>query len=176
VTGYRDRLVEAMALCAAEGALFLGQALRYNGTAMTETFARVPPEHLVELPVFENTQLGMATGVAVATGKPVVSVFPRINFLLCAVDQLVLHLDALPLYSAYRPRVLIRTAVAHPVPLDPGPQHLGDYGFALRGLLRTVRVVQLKDAEAIVPSYREALAREGSTVLVEYHRLYAEEA
>lgn len=163
-----------MALCAKHPrAVFLGQACRVGGTAMHGTLARVPMEMRVEMPVAENLQLGMATGVALAGGLPV-CLFPRVNFLLEAVSQLVSHLDKLPLYSdgGYRPRVLIRTAIASPEPLDPGPQHLGDYTAALSMMLTTVKVRVLEDAEAVLPAYRGALEFEGSTLLVEYLGMY----
>ena len=179
MTTYRDRLTEAMALAAQHGATFLGQAVRYPGTAMTATFAGVPDDQLIELPVFENTQLGISTGLSLQSGRPVVSIFPRINFLLCATDQLVLHLDALPRYSdgGYVPHVIIRTAVATDSPLNPGEQHLSDYSVALRHLLKTVEVIPLKDPRAILPAYRDALAGPPhSTILVEYSALYDEVA
>lgn len=169
---YRDRLTEAMDLCSAQGIIILGQAIAYPGTGMTETFRNVPKDQLIELPVFENTQMGMCTGLSIVTQQPVLSVYPRINFLLCAIDQLVLHLDAIPRYSDYRPRVLIRIAVATDHPLDPGAQHLGDYTIPLKGMLQSVQVERLNHAGKILPAYRNALARMCSTLLVEYVDLY----
>lgn len=175
MTIYRDYLQAAMTECAQAGATFLGQAIAYQGTGMTATFAGVPPDQLIELPVFENTQLGMSTGLSIQTKKPVISVFPRINFLLCAMDQLVLHLDAIPRYSDYRPKVIIRTCVATYSPLDPGPQHLSDYSTPLRAMLQTVRVERLTQVKFIRSAYRDAMASDGSTILVEYAALYDEE-
>lgn len=182
MTTYRDALTAAMeTLSLNPRAVFLGQSIRDGGTAMTTTFAGVPRDRLIELPVFENTQLGMATGMALAGDLPV-CVFPRINFLLCAIDQLVLHINALPRYSAYRPKVIIRTAIATPEPLDPGPQHLGNYCIALGELLNVsrdwssfsneIRVVKLNNVKDIEMGYRWAMERELSTILVERTELY----
>lgn len=151
--------------------IFLGQAVGCAGTGMTASFANVPRGKLLELPVAEDMQMGMAIGLSLAGELPI-SVFPRINFLLCAVNQLVSHLDKLPVYSAYKPKVIIRTAVAAVTPLDPGAQHLGDYTEALRMMLKTVKVMPLDAAEQIVPAYRLAMEHDGSTLLVEYARLY----
>jgi pyruvate/2-oxoglutarate/acetoin dehydrogenase E1 component len=126
----------------------------------------VPKDKLVELPVFEDTQLGLCIGLSLAGYLPI-SVFPRINFLLLALNQLVLHLDCIPRYSKFRPKVLVRTAVATPEPLNPGPQHLGDFTESIRGMLKTVKVVKLETASQIVPAYEEAVAGEGSTLLIE---------
>jgi pyruvate/2-oxoglutarate/acetoin dehydrogenase E1 component len=171
---YFDALCAAMSELAAQpGAIFIGQSIVAGGTAMHRTLDHIPEGQRLELPVFEDTQLGIATGLALAGHLPI-CVYPRINFLLLAVNQLVLHLDALPIYSdgGYNPRVIIRTAVATPEPLDPGPQHLGDYAPELHSMLNNVKVVQLTRAESIIPAYRAAVERNGSTLLVEYSRMY----
>lgn len=171
MSAYLDALREAMTMLADAGGVFLGQAVRFPGTAMFNTLDHIAEDRRIELPVAENLQLGLCTGIALAGGLPV-AIYPRINFLLEATPQLVQHLDKLPLYSNYRPKVIIRTAVAYPHPMDPGPQHLGDYTRALGELLDTVFVETLEDADEILPAYREALASETSTILVEYARLY----
>lgn len=172
---YLDNLTVAMAmLWEYPRSVFLGQSIVAGGTAMTRTFLGVSRDRMIEFPVCENTQLGTAIGLALGGDLPV-CVFPRINFLLCAIDALVLHLDALPLYSEYRPRVIIRTAVANPAPLVPGPQHLGDYTNALRAMLRTVTIERIDRAADVLPAYRAALARPLSTILVERAELYGTE-
>jgi pyruvate/2-oxoglutarate/acetoin dehydrogenase E1 component len=152
--------------------VFLGQAVAYAGTAMFTTLADVPMEKRIELPVAEDMQLGLCIGAALNGDLPICC-YPRWNFLLLATSQLVLHLDKIPLFSGYRPRVLIRTSVATPHPLDPGPQHLGDYSEPYRAMLKTVVVVCLDKAEDIVLQYRIAMEREGSTILIEYASQYA---
>jgi pyruvate/2-oxoglutarate/acetoin dehydrogenase E1 component len=172
VTPYFQALVDAMSLCAANPrAIFLGQSVTAGGTAMARTLEHLPETQRLELPVFEDVQLGMSTGIALAGGLPI-SCYPRINFLLLAVNQLVLHLDRLPLYSPWRPKVLIRTAVAHDSPMDPGPQHLGEFEH-LDGLLETVTVHRLWRAEDILPAYQRALEPDsGSHLLIEYLERY----
>lgn len=172
VSLYFDQLCRAMALVAEHPrSVFVGQATRFAGTAMHTTLRDVPMEKRIEFPVAEDMQAGFCTGAALAGDLPV-CMFPRFNFLLLATNQIVLHLDKLPIFSDYRPRVIIRTAVATAEPLDPGPQHLGDFSDVFRGMLKTVRVVDLNDAESIVPEYRAAMAFEGSTLLVERMALY----
>lgn len=152
--------------------VFLGQAVAYPGTGMFNTLRDVPDHKRVEWPVCEDMQLGAAIGASLNGDLPV-CLYPRWNFLLLATSQLVLHLDKLPLFSDYRPKVIIRTAVATADPLDPGPQHLGDeFTEAYRSMLKTVVVVSLDRAEDIVTQYKAALEREGSTLLVERMSLY----
>jgi pyruvate/2-oxoglutarate/acetoin dehydrogenase E1 component len=168
---YFDTLRAAMLMMADDPrVVFMGQAM-FEGTAMSKTFRGVAPAKLLELPVAEDMQLGMATGMSLAGILPVCC-YPRINFMLLAISQLVLHLDALPRYSSWRPRVIIRTAIATPVPLDPGPQHVGDHSFAIEQMLATIEVVRLDSADRIVPEYGKALQREGSTLLVERLEMY----
>lgn len=172
MTAYFDELCRAMSLVAEHPrSVFMGQAVACAGTAMRRTLEHLPADRLLELPVAEDMQMGMATGMALGGFLPV-CIFPRWNFLLLAASQLILHLDKIPLYSAYRPRVIIRTAVATRDPLDPGPQHLGDFSAAHRLMLDTVRIVRLQSALDIVPYYREAMERDGSTLLVEKMELY----
>lgn len=170
---YREELRRAMALLAQRPeTLFVGQSVRYGGQAMWPTFADVPMEKRIEMPVVEDFQMGFCTGLALDGYLPV-CIFPRIDFLVHALGQLVNHLDKIPLYSGFRPKVIIRTAVGSTtVGLNPGPQHTQDHVEALRLMLKTVRVVDLPNAESVVPSYERATEHAGSTVLVEYRSVY----
>ena len=168
---YFESLCAAMKMLANDGYVFTGQTVKDAGTALSSTFRNVPVEQRFEMPVFENTQLGMATGIAMAGGK-VCTCYPRINFFLEALPQLIQHLDKIPLFSDYRPRVIIRTSIATTNPLDPGPQHIGDYTDAIEAMLSTVKVVRLTNHEMIVPEYKAAMQRDGSTLLVEYVEKY----
>lgn len=174
MSAYFNQLSLAMKLLAEDHrAVFMGQAVACAGTAMSRTLEGVSKDQLVELPVAEDMQMGLAIGAALNGWLPV-TIYPRWNFLLLAASQLVLHLDKLPLYSrgGFTPRVIVRTAIATPTPLDPGPQHLGDYTEAFRGILDTVKVVRLDHADRIVPEYLAAAARTGSTILVERTEFY----
>lgn len=173
---YRDEITKTMtAIGQRDDVVFLGQAVAYQGTAMYGTLEGVPMAKRLELPVFEDTQLGMAIGMSL-TGLLPVCIYPRINFLLLAVNQLVNHLDKLPIYgNGWNPKVIIRTAVAHNDPMDPGIQHLGDYSFAMTDLLQhSVVVRQLWVAAHIGREYEHAVARSTSTLLIERAELYDE--
>lgn len=167
---YADELAAAMRLLAEDSrTIFLGQAVAYPGTAQSGTLADIPRR--VEMPVAEEFQMGVSIGLAL-TGLVPVSIFPRWNFLLLAASQIVNHLDKLPRMSGYRPKVIIRVSAGADKPMHPGPQHLGDYSAAFERMLETVTVVRLDYASKVVPAYREALARDGSTILTEYGALF----
>ena len=54
------------------------------------------------------------------------------------MNQIVNHLDKIPLLGGFRPKVLIRTAVGANAPLNPGPQHTQDYTAAFISMLHTI--------------------------------------
>jgi len=107
-----------------------------------------------------------------------VSVYPRWNFLLLAVNQLVNHLDRMPHISngGFNPRVIIRTSIGSERPLHPQHQHIGDFTDAFRLMLEHVDVVRLDDPQEIFPAYQHAYERSDgrSTLLVEYGDFYNE--
>lgn len=165
---YRNELTKAMTFLGEQRrTVFLGQSVGFPGTAMYWTLEGVPKAKLIELPVFEDCQLGMAIGMSLNGDLPV-CIYPRINFLLLAMNQLINHLDKLHRFgNGYRPKVIIRTAVANDQPMDPGPQHLGDYSTGLRLMLQHVQVVVLERTSQIVQAYRDAVYRDGPTLLIE---------
>lgn len=146
--------------------IFLGQGVGCSGTKMSADFEGVPAEKRLEMPVAEELQIGISIGLALEGFVPV-SVFPRINFLWRAADQLINHLDKLPLYSDYRPKVIIRTAIGSKTPLDAGPQHTGDPAAALALLLDTVLIDRIYNPAGAVSLYRNVYARTESTIIVE---------
>ena len=172
---YFDALKEAMTLVASQpNPIILGQSVRYGGTELRRALEHVPQEILLELPVFEDSQLGMATGLAMS-GHTVLSCYPRWNFLGIAWNQLVEHLDKIPLFgNGFNPRVLIRVAVPRDTPMNPGPQHLGDFTSGFRDMLSTVVIHRLMGPHAVIRGYEKALESTRSTILVEYASLYDE--
>jgi pyruvate/2-oxoglutarate/acetoin dehydrogenase E1 component len=172
---YFGELKRAMEWLAAQpDTLFLGQAVGCPGTAMFNTLKEIDPGRRLELPVAEEMQLGMSIGLALEGVVPV-SVFPRWNFLLLAINQLVNHLDKLPMVSDFRPKVIIRTGIGSVHPLDPQWQHKGDFTEVMTQMLHTVRVVRLDRPEQVVPEYQNAYHASGSTILCEVSDFLDEE-
>lgn len=174
---YFDELTRAMTMLSEHPrAIFMGQGVGMPGTTMSPTFAGVPRSKTIEFPVAEELQTGMAIGMALGGWLPICA-FPRWNFMLRAADQLVNHLDRLPLYSdgGYRPKVIIRTAVPSSAPFNPGPQHDDDFTKPFRLMFRTVHIQVLEYECDIVPRYREAMERSGSTLLVEFTHQYRDQ-
>ena len=72
--------------------IFLGQAVACPGTAMSNTLKDINKKKLIELPVAEEMQMGMSFGMSLDGTIPI-SIYPRWNFLLCAINQLINHVD-----------------------------------------------------------------------------------
>ena len=157
--------------------MFLGQAVEYKGTAMTNTLANVPREKLLEMPVDEEMQMGITNGLAVAGTVPI-TIYPRWNFLLLTMNQLINHLDRMPEFShgEYIPKVIIRTGIGSERPLNPQAQHVGDFTDGLKLMVKNIEIIRLEEPEDIFPAYHKAYNRTDgkSTLIVEYGDYYGE--
>ena len=157
--------------------IFLGQAVAYPGTGMTNTLKNVSKEKLYELPVAEEMQMGLTIGLALNNFVPV-SIYPRWNFLLLATNQLVNHLDKIKVMSngKFKTKAIIRTSVGSERPLHPQYQHVGDFTDSIQKVCKEIEIIRLEEAKDILPAYKKALTREDgkSTILVEYGDFYNE--
>lgn len=169
---YADEVTKAMAMLARhEKTLFVGQAVRFDGQRLHATLKDVPMDRRIEMPVCEDFQMGFCTGLSLEGYIPV-SIYPRWDFLLLAANQLVNHLDKLPLLGGFRPKVIVRTAVGSKTPLNPGPQHIQDHSEAFNLMLQSIPVFQIFKAEDVYETYEHALNLPGSCVVVEYMEMY----
>ena len=169
---YFDELKKSMNYLARnEKTIFIGQAVEVPGTAMTNTLKGINPKKLLELPVAEEMQMGITTGLALDGNIPV-SIFPRWNFVLLAMNQLINHLDKVNIMSnnGFKAKAIIRTGVGSQRPIHPQHQHIGDFTDMVRKMCSSLDVIQLNEPEDIFPSYKKALDRHDgrSTILVEF--------
>ena len=169
---YNDQLRATMNwLAEQEHTIFLGQAVCYAGTGCYESLTEVPANKKMEFPVAENFQIGVSTGLAINGFVPV-SVVPRWNFLLCATDQIVNHLDKMSSLSRGRcqPKVIIRVAVGSETPVDPQDQHKGNFSDAFRLMCKTIDIIECPTPDTIQPAYELAYNRTDgrSTIIVEF--------
>lgn len=176
--GYFEELQNAMSWLGEKAdTLFLGQAVLVPGTAMFNTLKQLPEDKRIELPVFEDTQMGISLGMAMQ-GTRVVSIFPRWNFLLCATNQLVNHVDKYKQMSSgsFQPQLIIRTSVGSERPLFPGHQHIGNMSDGFRKMLVNTEIIELYEPDQILPAYHHAYNRADgkSTILVEFGDFYNE--
>lgn len=172
---YYEEIKRAMKLLVKDDrVIFIGQStLHPDVTPLFESLVDVPLSKRIELPVAEEMQMGMTIGLSLEGYIPL-SVYPRIDFLLLAMNQLVNHLDKVEEMSCgrFKPKVIIRALVGATKPLYPGPQHSQDHTKAIKHLVTNIDVVKLTQAETIVPAYSQALQSERSSILVEEMDLY----
>jgi len=137
---YFDELKRSMDwLATLPDTVFLGQAVKVAGTGMSNTVKDVPQEKRIELPVCEDMQMGITTGLSLNGFVPI-SIYPRWNFLMLATNQLVNHLDKLPIMTQDKvlPKVIIRVSIGSERPLHPQHQHVGDFTEAYRKMLSNI--------------------------------------
>ena len=138
--------------------IFLGQSVVYPGNLLYKTLTQVKEAKKIELPVFEEVQLGMSIGMAM-NGLFPITCFPRFDFLLCAMNQLVNHADKIKLITnnEYSPQMIIRVLVGAKKPLDGGEQHTQNYVNEIKKMLKTIVVWDLKDQKKYFQAIKKLL-------------------
>jgi len=174
---YREAVIQAMDWLGAQpDVIFLGQAVKVSGHALSSTLVNIPLERRIELPVFEETQLGMSTGLALEGWVPV-TCYPRFDFFILAMNQLVNHLDKMNEMSKadLTPRVIIRVGIGAKTPLHSGPQHSQNHTEAVRQMLTDVNIIELTEPSEVLPAYQHAYLRpdKKSTLIVEHTEYYS---
>ena len=158
---YKDSLINAMTyLGNKDNTVFIGQQIVYAGNPMSTTLINVSKDKMIEVPVMEETQMGM------------ISFYPRWDFILSATNQLVNHVDKYTLMTGKKANILIRLGKGADTPLDPGHQHKGNYLEEFKSLCPNITFYDLTDYNSISDSYVNAYEQGGVNVLVEYPELY----
>jgi len=157
--------------------LFLGQAVGYDGTAMTNTLRGVSEDKKLEMPVNEDMQMGISLGMGL-NGTVPISIYPRWNFLVLAANQIVNHVDKIKLMSSggYTPKIIIRTGIGSQRPLHPQHQHVSDFTAGFKAMCDTIDIIRLDEPEQIFEAYKYAYERTDnkSTILVEWSDYFNE--
>lgn len=155
---YKQSITEAMTWLGKQpDTLFIGQSVEYPGTALFQTLSGVSAERKIELPIAEEMQLGMTLGLALQ-GYCVISIIPRIDFLLLGMNQLINHIDKIPEMSEnkMKPRIIIRTSVGAKTPLDGGVQHTQSHAVAIRLMCQNIIVSTVADGDDVFGIYQTA--------------------
>lgn len=166
---YYDEIKRAMSFLETQpNTLFIGQSIQYPGTGMYDSLAHINNDKKYEFPVAENLQMGVCIGLALNGILPI-SIYPRWNFLICAADQIINHLDKIPLMSdmEYIPKMIIRVAIGSESPINPQDQHKGDFTEAFKSMCKTINIIKLESPEEIFPAYQKSIDSKFSSILVE---------
>ena len=171
-TEYKIALTNAMTtLSKLDETIFIGQQIIYAGNPMSTTLDEVPKEKMIEVPVMEETQMGMSLGLAI-TGKTVISFYPRWDFLISAANQLINHVDKYELMTGKKVNILIRVGKGADVPLDPGHQHKANYIEQFKTMCPNIQVHDLKTWQDVELSYNYVIKEGGIHIMAEYPELY----
>jgi pyruvate/2-oxoglutarate/acetoin dehydrogenase E1 component len=171
-TEYKIALTNAMSdLAKLDETIFIGQQIIYAGNPMSTTLTEVPKEKMIEVPVMEETQMGMSLGLAIV-GKTVISFYPRWDFVISAANQLINHVDKYELMTGKKVNILIRVGKGANVPLDPGHQHKANYINEFKTMCPNIEIHDLKTWQDVELSYNYAIKEGGIHILAEYPELY----
>ena len=170
-TPYKDSLTKAMGkLGCLDYSTFIGQQVLWPGNPMSTTLEEVPKFKMVEVPVMEESQMGMSLGLAMA-GRFVITFYPRWDFLICATNQLVNHVDKLKLMGNWNVDMIIRVGKGSDKPLNPGHQHKGNYFNEFKAMCPNIEFHDCRSWQDIDLAYNYAI-QGGINVIVEYPELY----
>lgn len=171
---YKESLINAMTILGQkEDTIFIGQQIVYPGNPMSSTIINVPKKKMIEVPVMEDSQMGMSLGLSMA-GKFVISFYPRWDFLICASNQLVSHVDKIGLMSSqqFKPNIIIRVGKGSTTPIDPGHQHKSDYRLHFKQMCPNIEFHDLQNSYDVELAYKYATENGGINVMCEYPELY----
>ena len=173
---YKSEIIRSMEwLGSKPDTIFTGQAIGVSGHAISGTVTNIDKDKRLELPVFEEVQLGMATGLALEGFIPI-TCFPRFDFFILSLNQLVNHLDKIREMSndLMKPKVIIRVSIGSLLPFSAGPQHTQNHTEALKLMLTDIDVIVLNEPADIFLAFQKAYERNDgkSTLVIEYNDYY----
>ena len=173
---YLEEVQNGMDLLAADPrSIFVGQATKYKGHAISSQLTKYPDDKKIEFPVAEDMQAGFSLGLALEGYIPV-CIYPRFDFAILACNQIFNHIDRWSLLCQNsQPKIIIKINVGSKVPLDGGLQHTANYVDAFRSMSQTIRIFDLKEPKQIYFAYEDALNCIGSSILIEYPQFYNKE-
>jgi len=176
---YKSELDRAMHTLAADPTVcFIGYNCCPAGGSAGGSLKGISEDQIFEMPLAENLMTGAAIGMALDGRIPVLW-FERADFLFCAMDAIVNHLNQLSALSQgqHNPGVIIRVCVGNKnAPLFTGPTHTQNPYEALLKLVQ-FPVYQIAKIANIEVFYRWALesAKKGkSTLIIEEKDRYNE--
>ena len=171
---YKNEITKAMKMLGEDPrTIFLGQSVGCKGSPIYETLSGVPLEKRIEMPIMEEAQMGISTGMALEGYIPI-SAYPRFDFLTLATNQFVNHLDKTYELShgEFNPKVIVKVIVGSRYPLDGGVQHTQNHTKAFREFLTNIDIRELKHSSEIINEYKKALNSNKSSLFVEFADLY----
>ena len=173
---YKQHLTDGTTRLVEEhGYYIIGQGARDGGHGMSATIDESLKKNCIELPVFEETQTGIALGMGLS-GKNVMSIYPRFDFFISGLSQLINHSDKLNVMShgKFSPNVVFRVGVGAKVPIDAGPQHTNNYTKQMREMLTDIKVHELSRGTKPLAVFDEVISLGGIHLIIEHYEYYGD--
>lgn len=177
MTTYKDALTASMTeLGKHPEVVVCGYNVTKPGGAGGGTFAGIPEEQRIEMPLAENLMAGASIGLSLQGYVPILW-FERMDFILCGLDAICNHLDKIKSLSEgiHKPAAIIRCVVGNSeTPLYTGVTHTQNFTKALKEMV-SFPVYELHHKGMIETFYASAYrnAKAGtSTCLVEMKDIY----
>ena len=77
---YIKEIIKSMEYLAKDKkSIFIGQSVKYSGNSIYNTLKTIPDNKKIEVPVFEDVQMGLSTGLAMQGFLPI-TCYPRFDF------------------------------------------------------------------------------------------------
>jgi pyruvate dehydrogenase E1 component beta subunit len=153
-----------------KNAIHIGYAVKFGNAlgALTD----VPEDRKIETPVAENLMAGLAIGMSFEGFRPVIY-FERHDFMLCAADAIVNHINHIERIShgEYKCPVIIRACVTDAGPFYAGPTHSQDFTEAFKSMVSFPIYTPTTGAE-VLDAYTKAAASQRPSMVVEYKSRY----
>lgn len=171
---YKEEIQKSMQFLAKnKNVLFLGQSVSVPGNLIFHSLSKVNKKNKIELPVFEDTQMGISIGLALNGFIPV-TCYPRFDFFILSLNQTINHLDKIKDISSneFNPFVIIRILVGAKKPIDAGLQHTQNYYREIKSMSKNLNVIDLRDKKKIFQSYKNCMKLKKSSIFIEYSDQY----
>lgn len=138
--------------------IFLGQSVKYPGSSIYVSLEKVKESKKLEMPVFEDTQMGLTFGLALNGFFPI-SCFPRYDFLILGLNQMINHMDKVNYLTnnKFKSKIFLRTMIGARKPLHAGPQHTQNLTNGLKKILDYIEIIEIKKNSNILKLYKKAL-------------------
>ena len=171
---YKSELIRSMNMLSKHKNYFSWSISKIFGKYIFNTLKNIPDHKKIELPVFEDVQMGMSIGLSLNGFIPI-TCYPRFDFLYL-LNQMVNHLDKIQQMSnnQFQPKIIIRTSIGSKKPLDGGPQHTQDYTKIFKSILSEIEVIMLSNPKNIYQTYKNCIKKENkkSYLIIEHGDLY----
>jgi len=153
--------------------LFLGQSVKVPGNLLYNSLSKISNSKKIELPIFEDTQMGISIGLSLNGFIPI-TCYPRFDFFILSLNQTINHLDKLYMISSkeYKPFVIARVLVGSKKPIDAGLQHTQNYYNELKSMAKYIKIIELKKKNQVFKEYKNCFDKKISTIFVEHSSMY----